>query len=80
MITPQGKINMSHTTYKQFLRFLHEELYVSADSIAVAQRSMEQTRGPLPMLLWQYGLINLYELDRIYDWLDASVNFRNQDS
>ncbi|MDJ0844995.1 DUF2949 domain-containing protein [Crocosphaera sp.] len=70
---------MSHTTYKQFLRFLHEELSLPADSIAIAQRSMEQTRGPLPMLLWQYGLINLYELDRIYDWLDSPVNLSHQD-
>ncbi|MDJ0657868.1 MAG: DUF2949 domain-containing protein [Crocosphaera sp.] len=70
---------MSHTTYKQFLRFLHEELYLSADSIAVAQRSMEQTQGPLPMLLWQYGLINLYQLDKIYDWLDCPSNTSNQE-
>ncbi|WP_009547507.1 DUF2949 domain-containing protein [Crocosphaera subtropica] len=63
---------MSHTTYKQFLRFLHEELSLSHDSIAIAQRSMEQTRGPLPMLLWQYGLIDLNELDKIYDWLEKT--------
>lgn len=61
---------MSHTTQKQFLRFLHEELSLSYDSIAVAQRSMEQTKGPLPMVLWQYGLINLNQLDQIYDWLE----------
>ncbi|EAZ93924.1 hypothetical protein CY0110_19052 [Crocosphaera chwakensis CCY0110] len=66
----QGRITMSRTTYKQFLRFLHEELSLSHDSIAVAQRSMEQTQGPLPMLLWQYGLINLNQLDQIYDWLE----------
>ncbi|MGK7942816.1 MAG: DUF2949 domain-containing protein [Crocosphaera sp.] len=65
---------MSHTTYKQFLRFLHEELRLSPDSIAIAQRSVEETQGPLPMLLWQYGLINLNELDRIYDWLENSSN------
>lgn len=61
---------MSHITHKQFLRFLHEELLLSHDSIAIAQRSMEQTQGPLPMLLWQYGLINLNQLDKIYDWLE----------
>ena len=71
---------MSHTTYQQFLRFLHEELSLSVDSIAIAQRSMEQTQGPLPMLLWQYGLINLNELDKIYDWLDSPINITNQES
>ncbi|MEA5536253.1 DUF2949 domain-containing protein [Crocosphaera sp. XPORK-15E] len=63
---------MSSTTYTKFLRFLREELALSADSIAIAQRSVEQTQGPLPMLLWQYGLINLHELDRIYDWLEEA--------
>ena len=70
---------MPHTTSPQFLRFLHEELCLSADSIAIAQRSMNETKGPLPMLLWQYGLINLNELDKIYDWLDGSVYPNNQD-
>ena len=65
---------MSHTTYQQLLRFLHEELSLSTDSIAIAQRSMEQTKGPLPMLLLQYGLISLNELDHIYDWLDSPVD------
>ncbi|MDJ0510090.1 MAG: DUF2949 domain-containing protein [Crocosphaera sp.] len=70
---------MSQTTYKQFLRFLREELCLSPDSIAIAQRSMEETQGPLPMLLWQYGLINLNELDKIYDWLEShSMSKLNQ--
>ncbi|MEA5510218.1 DUF2949 domain-containing protein [Crocosphaera sp. UHCC 0190] len=63
---------MTNTTYTLFLRFLREELALSADSIAIAQRSVEQTQGPLPMLLWQYGLITLHELDRIYDWLEEA--------
>ncbi len=70
---------MSHTTYQQFLRFLHEDLSLSVDSIAIAQRSMEQTQGPLPMLLWQYGLINLNELEQIYDWLDSPVEVSHPD-
>ncbi len=70
---------MPHTTSKQFLRFLHEELCLPVDSIAIAQRSMKETQGPLPMLLWQYGLINLNELDKIYDWLDGSINASRND-
>ncbi|ACK66317.1 conserved hypothetical protein [Rippkaea orientalis PCC 8801] len=64
---------MSSTTYSSFLRFLQEELALSHDSIAIAQRSMEQTQSPLlmlPMVLWQYGLITLKDLERIYDWLE----------
>lgn len=61
---------MSATTYSQFVRFLQEELALSSDSLAIAERSVEKHQGPLPMILWQYGLVTLEELDRIYDWLD----------
>jgi hypothetical protein len=59
-------------TYSQFLRFLEEELAISASSIAIALRHREQDPGPLPMILWQYGLITLEQLDRIYDWLESA--------
>jgi hypothetical protein len=28
--------------------------------------------SPLPMILWQYGLVTLEQLDRIYDWLASA--------
>ncbi|MGB5594193.1 MAG: DUF2949 domain-containing protein, partial [Crocosphaera sp.] len=31
---------------------------------------------PIPMLLWQYGLISLVQLQRIWDWLDAQIHFQ----
>jgi hypothetical protein len=52
------------------LNFLQEELALSPDSLAVAERSVEEHHGSLPMVLWQYGLISLEDLDRIYDWLE----------
>ncbi len=54
----------------QLIDFLQQELAIPLDSIAIAQRTMEQNFGPLPMVLWQYGLITLEQLDRLYDWLD----------
>ena len=65
------KTPMSPVTCSRFLHFLQEELALSSDSIAIAQRSVEQNLGPLPMILWQYGLVTLEELDRIYDWLET---------
>lgn len=62
---------MAPATYSKFLRFLQEELAISRDSIAIAQRYREQDPGPLPMILWQYGLVTLEQLDRIYDWLET---------
>ena len=63
---------MSPFTDAKFLHFLQKELALSSDSIAIAQRSLKQNPGPLPMILWQYGLVTLEELDRIYDWLEQA--------
>ncbi|TVP60226.1 MAG: DUF2949 domain-containing protein [Nodularia sp. (in: Bacteria)] len=54
----------------KFLNFLHQELELTNADIAVAQRHRQFDNGPLPMLLWQYGLVNLEQLERILDWLD----------
>lgn len=54
------------------IRFLRDDLAVSQDSINMALRHCEQDRGPLPMVLWQYGLITLEQLEKIYDWLEAA--------
>jgi Protein of unknown function (DUF2949) len=56
----------------RFIRFLEEELALSADSLAMAMRQRENDPGPLPMILWQYGLITIEQLDRIYDWLEQA--------
>ena len=64
------KAVMAPATDNRFLRFLQEELAISTDSIAIAQRYREQDPGPLPMILWQYGLVNLAQLNQIFDWLE----------
>ncbi|MFP4008062.1 MAG: DUF2949 domain-containing protein [Spirulinaceae cyanobacterium] len=63
---------MKPVTYSRFMRFLKEELALSHDSIAIAQRYSEKNPGPLPMILWQYGLVTLDQLDRIFDWLESA--------
>lgn len=70
------KIIMSPNFNSRFLNFLQRELSLNNDAIAVVQRSVKQNPGPLPMVLWQYGLVTLEELDQIYDWLEqAQPNF-----
>jgi uncharacterized protein Usg len=64
--------SMTPTQYAQFLQFLQNDLELSASSIAIAQKQREQDPGPLPIILWQYGLVTLEQLDQIYDWLEAS--------
>ena len=68
----KGEVQMSPAKYIQFLQFLQEDLSISAASIDMATRHREQDPGPLPMILWQYGLVTLEQLDRIYDWLERA--------
>jgi hypothetical protein len=63
---------MRQNTQNRLLRFLKEELLLSNDSIGLALRHLEQDPGPLPIVLWQYGLITLEQLNKIYDWLETS--------
>jgi len=62
---------VTSVTYSRLLRFLQDDLLISTDSLALALRHREHDPGPLPIILWQYGLITLEQLDRIYDWLET---------
>lgn len=63
---------MAAATYTRFINFLKDELALSNDSLEMALRYREQDPGPLPMILWQYGLVTFEQLDRIYDWLETA--------
>jgi len=54
----------------QLINFLQEELAISASFILLALRRQKRNPGPLPMVLWQYGLISLKQLEQIFNWLD----------
>ncbi len=57
----------------QFIQFLQSELAVSADEIAVFLHHPELENAPLPMVLWQYGLVSTQQLIQIYDWMENQV-------
>lgn len=61
----------SHHKNTQFLNFLQEELAISAAAISVAKKHSEAYCGPLPMILWQYGMISIKQLQQIFDWLES---------
>ncbi|MEG4028738.1 MULTISPECIES: DUF2949 domain-containing protein [unclassified Microcoleus] len=70
---------MAPATYTRLIRFLQEDLAISPASIAVAervgdnkQRQRDQDPNSLPMVLWQYGLVTLEQLDKIFDWLSEA--------
>ncbi|OLP15743.1 hypothetical protein BST81_24810 [Leptolyngbya sp. 'hensonii'] len=53
------------------IAFLREELAMPKSSIELALRQAEQVSGPLPIVLWQYGLITLPQLGEIFTRLEA---------
>ncbi|TBR58164.1 hypothetical protein B4U84_19690 [Westiellopsis prolifica IICB1] len=55
----------------QFLDFLQEDLAIPNADLQLALRHPEQTPSLLPIILWQYGLVTLNQLDRIFDWLQG---------
>jgi Protein of unknown function (DUF2949) len=61
---------VSPNIYARFIKFLKEELLLPNDCLVTLERSCLQDPGPIPMILWKYGLVTLQELDRIYDWLE----------
>jgi hypothetical protein len=62
----------------QFLKFLQEDLAIPATDLQLALRHPEQTPNLLPIILWQYGLVTLNQLDRIFDWLQGNVEVKPQ--
>ncbi len=70
--TEGGEIQVTPSTYSRLIRFLQDDLAISTASLAVALRHSEQDPGPLPMILWQYGLVTLEQLEQIYDWLETA--------
>ena len=50
------------------INFLQEELKIPASHIKLALDKIPQTPEQLPMMLWQYGLISLKQLELLWDW------------
>jgi hypothetical protein len=63
---------MNPSMKTRLVRFLQDELGISQDSIKIALRHEETLPSLLPMILWQYGLVTLEQLEKIFDWLETA--------
>jgi hypothetical protein len=61
---------MNHNHDTNLIHFLEQEMAVSRAELAVLLRHPERDYAPLPMLLWQYGLVTINQLSQIFDWLE----------
>jgi hypothetical protein len=57
----------------RLIDFLQHELLIPSASISTALRHHDsQLPHLLPMVLWQYGLVTLEQLDHIFSWLETA--------
>lgn len=55
----------------RLIAFLQDELSIPTESIQIALRQ-DVFPHLFPMVLWQYGLVSLEQLDQIFDWLETA--------
>lgn len=64
---------MNSRMQNRLIQFLQNDLAIPAASVAMALRHNDPVAPTaLPMVLWQYGLITLEQLDRVFDWLETA--------
>lgn len=64
---------MESKRLSRLIGFLKKELALPDAEIQLALRQSGQTSNLLPMILWQYGLITLGQLNQIFDWLEKNL-------
>ena len=60
---------MTRISYAQMLHYLHDELALAEHTVEAAMDRSGQEFLFLPMVLWEYDLLTLKQVDQIYDWL-----------
>ncbi|NJO47314.1 MAG: DUF2949 domain-containing protein [Oscillatoriales cyanobacterium RM2_1_1] len=66
----KAKVKVVTAKQAQLIQFLRWELAIPASSISMALNHSDCDSEQLPMILWQYGLVSLDQLDQIFDWLE----------
>ena len=56
---------------EQLINFLRTDLDISTDAIALAKRNHNIEPNILPIVLWQYGFLNIGQLERVFEWLEV---------
>jgi hypothetical protein len=67
---------MQPTQQQRLIEFLERDLAIPTNAIAIGLRHQEQSvplpDNLLPMVLWQYGLITIEQLDQVFEWLETA--------
>jgi hypothetical protein len=65
---------------QRLIEFLEHDLAIPMNAINLGLRHQEQSLplsdqllpNLLPMVLWQYGLLTLEQLDQVFEWLETA--------
>ena len=60
---------MNKKLIKNIIIFLFEEIHLDLDSIELVLKLSKRHNISLPILLWNYGFLNIEELDKLYSFL-----------
>jgi hypothetical protein len=63
---------MDNYSYKKIIFFLVDEIGLNESSIELGLKLSIKNNTPLPILLWNYGLLTIEELDEFYTFLFQS--------
>lgn len=55
----------------QIINFLCQDLNLPQESVQLALKQTQSSRGTLPIVLWQYGLVTLSQLDRVFEIFES---------
>jgi len=53
------------------LQYLQRRLGLSPSALELGQRQAELEQAPLPIVLWSFGLLNLQQLEDVFDWQNS---------
>jgi hypothetical protein len=45
---------------------------IPSQSLERAVRQCDAAAGSLPIILWQYGFININQLQQVFEWLETN--------
>jgi Protein of unknown function (DUF2949) len=62
---------VSQKNIPHIINFLCQDLDLPQDSVRLALKQTQSSRGTLPIVLWQYGLVTLPQLDRIFEMFES---------
>lgn len=68
---------MPSTLQQKLIEYLEQDLAVPSTAIAMGLRHHQEQSAPLPdnllpMVLWQYGLITIDQLNQVFEWLETA--------